>query len=396
MKTYHLEQSTGVFMKITYREPKASKINRAHSVVLKDLSLLKLPQPPSDRLKVHAYGTVEMTWDSSAPSFITILRNKLEPGGPKSLRTSDLVQRGIASIEVFAPNGFHCQFPSAQVDALQQSSSSGIQATSIPQPSTVLRHSQQNFDPAQFHPLPNRPTAYPLQMFPLTVLQPNPSPSSSSLLVPPIGQTQPPVAGPYSTQSPSYMSRAQIHPPIKRKRAPEDQGDNSRQGEPPSTSTSTDPVPTPVPSSSEPDPGTPSPPRKDAHKEVQMVQLYQALHSLEAELACEKEARSKAEAELSKVKLAEEEARLRAEDMSRRLEETRAQSERDLENTEMALKDVQRALRESEEARKKSEDALEDLKREIKEPFVVPALLEAFGMVSAMTSAVRDNSMGAE
>ena len=55
------------------------------------------------------------------------------------------------------------------------------------------------------------------------------------------------------------------------------------------------------------------------------------------------------------------------------------------------LRTVEQELREEKRRRMEAEAALEDIKRECREPFIVPALLDAFITISKVTSQVMDN-----
>ncbi|THU80559.1 hypothetical protein K435DRAFT_874259 [Dendrothele bispora CBS 962.96] len=89
----------------------------------------------------------------------------------------------------------------------------------------------------------------------------------------------------------------------------------------------------------------------------------------------------------------QEEAQQRADEAMALLEETKSRNQQELERVKMDLRDTHQSLRASEEAKRIAENerdkyacALEDLKREVKEPLMVPALLEVIGMVSDLTS----------
>ncbi|KAF5364571.1 hypothetical protein D9758_005526 [Tetrapyrgos nigripes] len=76
----------------------------------------------------------------------------------------------------------------------------------------------------------------------------------------------------------------------------------------------------------------------------------------------------------------------------RESEEARKQSEEDYKRIEHALRESKEARSLAEAERKQAVEELQDLQREVKEPFVVPALLEAFGLVSYLTSQVVEQS----
>jgi len=61
--------------------------------------------------------------------------------------------------------------------------------------------------------------------------------------------------------------------------------------------------------------------------------------------------------------------------------------------TKTRLQMVERELREERMQRIRAEDALKDIQRECREPFVVPALFEAFLLISNVTSQAMDTGV---